>query len=84
MAARKSNAETVTLLLDAGADVNATDIDLNTAAHIAALRHAGSMDIMAALMDKEPQLSLHNVDGSMLTLQYMNRPIFIKLNQKLK
>lgn len=56
----------VTLLLEAGADVNATDIQQNSAFHLLAKREgssASSINVMTALIQMRPNLSTYNLDG---------------------
>lgn len=63
MAVARGTLNTVVLLLEAGADVNATDVGQNSVFHIVALRADSSLSVMTALLQKSPKFTIYNLEG---------------------
>lgn len=74
MAVARGTLNTVVLLLEAGADVNATDIKQNSAFHLVAMRADSSLSVMTALLQKSPKFTIYNLEGRLTnTLQLFNQ-----------
>lgn len=63
MAVARGTPNMVVLLLEAGADVNATDIKQNSAFHLVAMREDSSLSVMTALLQKSPKFTIYNLEG---------------------
>ncbi|XP_054263852.1 nuclear factor NF-kappa-B p110 subunit isoform X2 [Macrosteles quadrilineatus] len=64
VAVERGSLQTIALLVDSGADVNARDINLNTPLHLVANRGQPDIcNVIGHLLKKSPDLTIYNKDG---------------------